>query len=212
MGSPTETTTAMRRTLLPTSVITVAVALLLVACGGSSSGLSVAHQGGAASSTASSGSPSAGSVGPGSPGFMAQLLKYSACMREHGVPNFPDPTASGGIPVPAGQTSPASVAAQARCHKLLPGGGFPAPGSATHPSAQALAQMLKISRCMRRHGISDFPDPSSGIPSNLAARGVIADMGGVVLVFPSAAAMRTPAFAQAEVTCNLGPVGQNLRG
>lgn len=26
------------------------------------------------------------------------LLAYSSCVRSHGVPNFPDPTSSGGIP------------------------------------------------------------------------------------------------------------------
>ena len=75
---------------------------------------------------------------------------------------------------------------------------------AAHPSTAALAQMLQVSRCMRRHGISDFPDPGSRMPSNPPTRGVITIMGGVVLVFPSASAMRSPAFAQAETACNLG--------
>jgi len=134
---------------------------------------------------------------------MAQLLKYAACVREHGVPNFPDPSANGGFMVRV-ESSPAFKAAQATCHKLLPGGGPPAPGSATHPSAQALASMLKTSQCMRRHGIYDFPDPGSRMPSNPPHRGVVTDMSGVILVFPSALAMRSPAFAQAEATCNLG--------
>jgi hypothetical protein len=135
---------------------------------------------------------------------MAQLLKYAACMREHGVPNFPDPSASQGFTMPMDPSSPAWVTAQATCHKLLPGGGPPGPGSATHPSAQALASMLKVSQCMREHGIHDFPDPSSRIPSNPPARGVITEMSGVILVFPSALAMRSPAFTQAEAACNLG--------
>jgi hypothetical protein len=191
------------RTLIATSAITVAAVSLLVGCGDSSSGPSVAHLGGAANSTANSGSASSGSVAPGSPGFMAQLLKYAACVRGHGVPNFPDPTASDGFAVHI-ESSPAFVAAQATCHKLLPDGGPPGPGAATHPSAQALASMLKVSQCMRKHGIDDFPDPSSRIPSNPPHRGVITDMGGVILVFPSALAMRSSAFAQAEAACNLG--------
>ncbi len=213
MDSPTETTTGMRhRTLIANFVITVAIAWLLVACGGSSSGPRAAHVGGAASSIAGSGSISGGSVGPGSPDFVTQLLKYAACVREHGVPNFPDPTASGGIRVPADLSSPALVAAQATCHKLAPGGGLPAPGSTTHPSAQALAQMLSVSRCMRKHGIHDFPDPSTRLPLNPPAGAVVADMGGVVLVLPSALTLRSPAFARAEATCNFGPLGQNLGG
>jgi len=206
MDSPTETITRMRhRTRIATSVITVAVASLLVACGGSSSGPSVAHLGGAASSTAGSGSASSSSIGPGSPNFGAQLLKYAACVRGHGVPNFPDPSANDGFAVHMDLSSPAFVAAQATCKKLMPGGGPPGPGSTTHPSAQALASMLKVSQCMRRHGIDDFPDPSSRIPPYApASRRVITDMGGVILVFPSALAMRSPAFAQAEAACNLG--------
>ncbi len=193
------------RTLIATSVIAVAVVLLLAACGGSSSGTSVAHLGGAATPTAGSGSTGSGSIDPGSPTFLSQSLKYVACMREHGMPNFPDPSTNDGrFMMPVDPSSPAFVAAQATCHKLLPGGGPPAPGSATHPSAHALASMLKISQCMRKRGIHDFPDPSSRMPSNPPSRGVITDMSGVILVFPSALAMRSPAFAQADAACNLG--------
>jgi hypothetical protein len=36
---------------------------------------------------------------------LANLLKYSQCMRSHGVPNFPDPqTTTGGVGVPGGFT------------------------------------------------------------------------------------------------------------
>ena len=138
------------------------------------------------------------------PDFAAKLLKYAACMREHGVPNFPDPSASRGFTIPIDRSSPAWVAAQATCRKLLPNGGPPGPGSATHPSADALASMLTVSECMRRHGIHEFPDPRSRLPLHPPARGVITDMSGVILVFPSALAMRSPAFAQAEAACNLG--------
>ncbi len=53
-----------------------------------------------------------------------QALKFSACMRSHGVPNFPDPTFSGGgasIAIRAGSSggidpnSPAFKSAQAAC-------------------------------------------------------------------------------------------------
>ena len=79
------------------------------------------------------------------------------------MPNFPDPPASGPIRLPVDLSSPAFEAAQAKCQKLMPGGGPPRPGSTTHPSAQALTQMLKVSQCMRRRGISEFPDPGSSV-------------------------------------------------
>jgi hypothetical protein len=65
-------------------------------------------------------------------------LKFSQCMRSHGVPNFPDPDFSNsgggiGIKISAGNgpssgldpNSPAFQAAQSACAKLLhlPGGG-----------------------------------------------------------------------------------------
>jgi hypothetical protein len=60
----------------------------------------------------------------------AQMLKFSACMRSHGLPNFPDPTFSGGgaqlrVDRKSGlnPNSPQFQAAQKACQKLMPGGG-----------------------------------------------------------------------------------------
>lgn len=54
------------------------------------------------------------------------MLQYAQCMRSHGVPNFPDPTFSGGgvqfrvgPAGGAGRSSPAFAAAQATCQSLL---------------------------------------------------------------------------------------------
>ena len=147
-----------------------------------------------------------GSAGPGSTNFQAQLLEYAACMRKNGVPDFPDPTGSGAIEVPVAPTSPTFEAAQEKCQKVMPGGGPPIAGSATHPSAQALVQMLKVSQCMRRHGISEFPDPSSVLPSNNSGIRVVTDMHGVILAFPFTLDMWSAAFAQAEAVCHFGMV------
>jgi len=61
---------------------------------------------------------------------LGQLVKYSRCMRAHGVPGFPDPTTiSGGIGEPGGftfdtaglnldQRSPQYHAAQQACQRL----------------------------------------------------------------------------------------------
>ena len=47
--------------------------------------------------------------------------------------------------------------------------------------------MVKVAECMRRHGITDFPDPRTSVPPHALAGvdGVISDIDGVVLVFPS---------------------------
>jgi hypothetical protein len=144
----------------------------------------------------------------------SQLLAFAGCMRSHGLPNFPDPSTSGGggaIQIsPSSGVNPASPAfksAQASCHKLLPGGG---PGSGP-PSAQAKAQMLQVSACMRAHGISGFPDPTTSPPSSPAGYSAIMGRGGVFLAIPSSIDTQSPAFNQAAAACKFGPRGAPVR-
>jgi hypothetical protein len=127
------------------------------------------------------------------------FLPFSECMRSHGVPNFPDPSPGGGIQLSSGMdpSSPAFTTARASCQKLMPGGG---PGS-QHPSAQAQAQTLKISECMRQHGVSGFPDPTLKPPSSPAGYSIVEDRGGVVLAVPSTIDPGSPVFKRAAATC-----------
>ena len=66
-----------------------------------------------------------------------QYLKAAACIRSHGVPNFPDPTFSGGgVHIEhqgLNESSPAFKAAVQACESLIPGGVHGGSGS----SAQA---------------------------------------------------------------------------
>ena len=111
----------------------------------------------------SGGSPNP-SAGAGSPGGSERTsaLAYSQCMRARGIKNFPDPSAGGGINISGGQgtsldpASPQFQAADKTCKSLMP-------GSALSPAqqAQVKAGNLKFAQCMRAHGISDFPDPTS---------------------------------------------------
>jgi len=113
----------------------------------------------ACSSSASSGS----GAGPGSGSARHSELAFSRCMRAHGITSFPDPNTQGGIALNAGQgtgldpKSPQFKAANNACKSLLP------PQMPMSPAQQAAArvQALRYSRCMRTHGISDFPDPNS---------------------------------------------------
>jgi hypothetical protein len=91
-------------------------------------------------------------------GLLAQYFAQSRCMRSHGVPNFPDPTTSGGIGIilPPGfnTNSPAFLAAQQACQAL---------GPTAHPVASSpdkVAAEVKVARCMRSHGLPNFPDPN----------------------------------------------------
>jgi hypothetical protein len=134
-----------------------------------------------------------------------QFIQFAQCMRAHGVPNFPDPKSGGGIEIPDSSGikpfSPAFKSAQNSCRKLLPGGG-PMSG---HPSAQDKAQMLAISQCMRRHGITDFPDPTTSPPTSPAGDSAVLGRDGVFLAIPQSVDTRSPAFKQAAATCGFGP-------
>ena len=91
-------------------------------------------------------------------GNYSQMLKFAKCMRSNGVADFPDPSGNGTISVDGlnPQSSQFQGAAKV-CRKLLPNGGQPSPAE----QAAALAQALKLSQCMRAHGITDFPDPKT---------------------------------------------------
>jgi hypothetical protein len=163
------------RSLRRTIVIALALATLSVAaaaCGGSP-GASVANLGPSTSTTSpppgSGGTASQGSgVGGKSPGGGSSqatigiggvTVQFSQCMRTHGVPNFPDPNGQGQITFSGVDPGSASFqAAERACAKYAPGGGkHPTPAQ----QQAALAEALKYSRCMRSHGIADFPDPQT---------------------------------------------------
>ncbi len=81
-------------------------------------------------------------------------------MRSHGVPRFPDPASGRGVPKELPQQLGVAAArfdaAEGTCGRLLPNGGAP-----TAPAlAQSWSDFRSFARCMRRHGVSDWPDPS----------------------------------------------------
>ena len=91
-------------------------------------------------------------------------MKFSVCVRAHGVPDFPDPTiGSNGLPNFAGSPnrnasidSPAGQGARKACQKDLPSLGLRTPAQ----RATANTEALKYATCMRSGGVSDFPDPN----------------------------------------------------
>jgi hypothetical protein len=194
----------MPRARKPTVLLAAGLAGLALAaagCGGASSA-GVAHL------SSARGASSAGSARGGSwPGAAADPeqagVAYARCMRANGVPSFPDP--SGGVGLyrfrpGLDPSSPAFRAARAKCLRLMPGAGI---GSGPPPSSQTLARFLDVARRMRRHGISGFPDPRTSVPSDPfhGGTGVISDIEGAILVFPSTIDERSPAFGQAASAC-----------
>jgi hypothetical protein len=100
------------------------------------------------------------------PARAAQALAFAKCMRSHGVSNFPDPT-GGELRLQVQKTpnstsvngvevnGPAFQSAMQACRSHLPNGGHPSAAQTAKVKAQALA----MSRCMRSHGVPNFPDP-----------------------------------------------------
>jgi hypothetical protein len=122
-------------------------------------------------------------------------------MRANGVPNFPDPSEGGGIPL---GTSPASEAAQKACGHLLPGGGTLAAATAAQKQ-----RIFTLARCMRAHGVSGFPDPISEPPGSPAGYALIFGVRGAILAIPSTINPQSPNFKQAAAACQLPGFGRH---
>ena len=92
-------------------------------------------------------------------------VDFADCMRAHSMPGFPDPTSTpGGLksmlrPGSPETNSPAFQSAATACQHLLPGGG---PGQHEAHSPAQIAAFLAFARCIRSHGLPNFPDPTSG--------------------------------------------------
>ena len=138
----------------------IATAVLAAACSISSS------------STGSAGSPNAGGSASAHSG-----VGYSHCIRSHGVPGYPDPNGDGVLPKTSAQrlgvSSSQLQAAQSACQHLLPSNGGTLNADSFRqcmltgdcPQAlvrQAMTEMLRFSRCMRAHGVPNWPDPTIG--------------------------------------------------
>jgi hypothetical protein len=147
--------------------------------------------------------------GPAQPSGAARYndaVKYSSCMRTHGLSSFPDPTPSGSIQIsPSAHINPFSPAfkqAQRVCQRLFP--GALSPGRA---SAHDTARLLALARCMRSHGITGFPDPVKSAPSGPAGFSVIFGRPGAFLAIPKEIDPRAPAFRRAAAACGFPEPG-----
>ena len=149
-------------------------------------------------------------------GQSASLVSFAVCMRSHGVPNLPDPGSNrsgGGVSiVPAGidTSSPAFKTAWSACSTLLPG-----LGAHQGASAQATEQLLKLSECMRSHGVTGFPDPTSAPPAGFPgpaagapaghSYSAVIRRGGAYLAIPETINTASPSYRQAAAACRFGP-------
>jgi hypothetical protein len=87
--------------------------------------------------------------------FLKARIRWAECIRAHGVPNFPDPNSQGGVDIAGVDiSSPQFLAAHSACAGLE----VPLPPAQL---ARQVKQELAVARCMRRHGVENFPDPTS---------------------------------------------------
>ena len=124
-------------------------------------------------------------------------MKFSVCMRSHGVTEFPDPTiGSNGLPsfgptlnVTGGP--PVYNAADRACKKDLPSREL---HTSAAEKATANAAALKYAVCMRANGVPNFPDPNGqGLIQINNATGVLEQS--------------SPAFHKAEAACKSLDIG-----
>jgi hypothetical protein len=125
-------------------------ALALAGCG--DNGGSGAHPSGSSSASAS-GSAAA------SADSKAKAMEVAKCMRANGFPNQPDPVLddNGDWTFPASAdaaAAPPPCDAAIRAWKASTSGG-------RGPSAEEMAQRRAYAKCIRTHGVADFPDPDS---------------------------------------------------
>ena len=146
-------------------------------------------------------------------------LKISECMRSHGVPQFPDLGANGGIEIQASPnggnasisvnghsvnvSGPAFQKAMQECRKFGP----KAPPVSAAQLANIKQGALKMAECMRSHGVPGFPDPK--VTSGPGGHGIAVQIGGPPGSgsTPGGFNPRSPAFQHAQKVCG-GPFGK----
>jgi hypothetical protein len=169
------------------TVAACACAVVLAACGGSAK-----HDSASASNNYQS------------------FLNFSKCMRSHGLTNFPDPSTQGGIQLAGGlnPSAPGFKSAQKACQHLLPGGG---PGN-QKPTEQEKQTTLALATCMRAHGLTNFPDPTTTQP-RLSGSGAALGIDGLFFDLGAAGIdPQSPAFLHAAQACHFpgaGRIGSN---
>jgi hypothetical protein len=113
-----------------------------------------------------------------------QAVAYAACMRSHGVQNFPDARSGGGFEIPStiNTQSPTYGSARRACANLQPG-----PLAAPTASERQRLQLVASAKCMRRHGMK-VADPTFHGPY-------------ITLDVPDQTTIQSPAFTLADKAC-----------
>ena len=154
----------MRRSLVAALVAALALTMSVSACGAEDDDPSVASLNGDGDGGSSNDD---GGEADSAAELEEQALEFSQCMRENGVPEFPDPEIEDGrirmrIGGPGGgggeMDQDAMEKAMEECEDLAPRGG----GNFSEEDRQAMQDaFLEYAQCMRDNGY-DMPDPDFG--------------------------------------------------
>lgn len=170
----------------------IGLGVVVTGCGGTH-GTAVAHLAATTNGSASN------STVYRKPPTKADLYAASACMRKHGVPNFPNPifilgkyrfgyTVDSGV----NPETPQFQKAHRYCTKR-----YLDPNKPFSPAqlAQWHTQALKYAECIRTHGLKIFPDPPPASDETL---------GGPEILLPGTLPqdlLGTPAWLHAQRAC-----------
>jgi hypothetical protein len=88
-----------------------------------------------------------------------KAVKFSECIRAHGVSDFPDPNAKNDFEYGVSVSLAVWQKATTACKDLQPPGTL---SSKRTPKQQK--EGLQFAQCVRENGVKDFPDPVSGEP------------------------------------------------
>jgi hypothetical protein len=135
-------------------------------------------------------------------------------MRSHRVPSFPDPNAAGGgfqlssngkfkiyLGSKGSGESPTFQAAMKACQNLFP--ALAGPSGQQHPSAATMTQMRAVAKCMRAHGVPNWPDPTTFMPSSPNGYSLLINHNGAVFLLPLSIDPQAPAVKHASTACQL---------
>jgi hypothetical protein len=146
-----------RKGRLPAALALAAMVTSISACGSSAP---------AGTSSATTPGRSTGSGANSTLAHARKGVKFAECMRSHGVPQFPDPGASGKFTIDQvangsslDTSTPAFRQAMSACQDLEPAGFTGGLRSAAQQSGA-----LRFAACIRENGVKDFPDPVNGHP------------------------------------------------
>jgi hypothetical protein len=127
---------------LRSAIGVAAVLFLLAGCGGHSSATPTASQ------------------SPGTHDQKSAYLQFAQCMRKNGQQNFPDPIqdANGDWGFPASAGKPVAPTACEAAYRQMRSVNK---SIAEQGSSVDMGKLRDFAKCMRQHGLSDWPDPTA---------------------------------------------------